>query len=102
LIRDDTSAARKLFDFLGVELHRNVVGFCEAQQNRRAPSALSGGPTRDISTDPAISDWGRVLTPDQRLRSLELLGTHLIRYGYETEASLAKARRELMVLQQGI
>jgi hypothetical protein len=95
LVANDTNTARKLFAFLGIELHSNVVDFCDAQQERRVASALTAT-TRDLSGDPSVSYWSRVLTKDQQLRSLELLGAHLIRYDYETEASLADAQRDLL------
>jgi hypothetical protein len=95
LVQDDVGIARKLFDFLGIEMHPNVVSFCREQQRNRSPI---NQPTRDLNDGAAGSDWERLLAPDQQLRSLELLGERLVRYGYETEASLAKAKRELAEL----
>lgn len=92
LIRDDVGIARKLFDFLGIEIHPNVVEFCQDQQEERTPLSR---PTRDLNVGATMSDWRKSLTPVQQLRSLELLGEHLVRYGYETEASLVKIRQEL-------
>lgn len=85
LIQDDVGLARKLFDFLEIEIHPNVVEFCQAQQETRTPFSK---PTRDLGSNPAISDRERVLTPDQQLRSLELLGRDLVQYDYETQTSL--------------
>lgn len=93
LIRDDVGVARELFDFLGIEIHPDVVKLCEAQRKERLPLSE---PTRDLSSEMTDSNWERTLTLDQRVRSLELLGRHLVRYGYETEASLAKAEYELI------
>ncbi len=92
LVQDDVGIARKLFEFLGIEIHPNVVNFCRAQQRNRSPI---NQPTRDLDDGAAGSDWERLLAPDQKLRSLELLGERLVRYGYETEASLEKAKRGL-------
>ena len=90
LIRDEVGMARKLFDFLGIEIHPSVVDFCRRQREKRTPLS---GPTRDLSGDAAASDWGTVLTPEEQLRSLEILGRHLIQFGYETEASLVEVYR---------
>jgi hypothetical protein len=95
LVANDTDIARKIFAFLGIELHPNVISFCDAQQERRVASSLTAA-TRDLSGDPSVSNWSRVLTKDQQLRSLELLGAHLVRYDYETETSLADAKRKLL------
>jgi hypothetical protein len=92
LVHDDVGVARRLFDFLGISMHPDVVKFCKAQQEERTPLS---GPTRDLSVGAATSYWEELLAPDQRLFSLELLGGHLVRYGYETEASLAKAKQDL-------
>jgi hypothetical protein len=97
LVQDDVGFAHQLFDFLGIEMRPKVVEFCEAQQEKRTPLS---GPTRDLGSDVASSAWERLLAPDQRLCSLELLGEHLVRYGYESEASLAKAKRELEQLSE--
>jgi hypothetical protein len=101
LVANDTNVARKLFAFLGIELHPNVVSFCDAQQERRVASSLTAA-TRDLSGDPSASNWNKVLNKGQQLRSLELLGAHLIRYGYETEASLHAAQRWLLELQPSV
>jgi protein-tyrosine sulfotransferase len=92
LVRDDAAAARKLFEFLGIDIHPDVLAFCEAQRTQRTPVS---GPGRDLGKGALSSDWERLLAPDQQLRSLELLGDRLVRYGYETTASLRKARQTL-------
>jgi hypothetical protein len=93
LIRDDTAMARRMFDFLGIEIHPNVVSFCDAQRVKRAPI---NQPMRDLNGDLTHSGWAIALTPEQQLRSLDLLGEHLIRFGYETPASLALLRGDLL------
>lgn len=97
LVRDDGAVACKLFDFLGIEVHPRVLKFCQAQQEQRTPINL---PTRDLSSNEANVDWRTLLAPDQQLHSLELLGGHLIKYGYETASSLAEVQRELSELCQ--
>jgi hypothetical protein len=97
LIRDDVGGARTLFDFLGIEMHPNVVIFCQDQREQRTPLSM---PTRDLSRGVAISDWATMLAPDQQLRSLALLGGHLMRYGYETAASLENIRARIVQAQQ--
>src|SRR5918995_955489 len=92
LIRDDLGSARKLFEFLEIEIHDNVEQFCERQRNKRTPLSE---PTRNINSNIAISEWNRTLTLSQRARSLELLQDHLIRYGYETDSTIVRVRREL-------
>jgi hypothetical protein len=92
LIRDDLGSAQKLFDFLGIGLHSNVVEFCQNQQEERTPLSE---PTRNINSGVAISDWNKTMTLSQRARSLELLGDHLIRYGYEKDSTIATALCEL-------
>jgi hypothetical protein len=92
LVRDDVSAAADLFCFLGLEMHPATAKFCKAQQVKRTPYCV---PSRDLSHGATGSDWATLLTPAQRLRSLELLGEGLVRHGYETEASLAALREAL-------
>lgn len=94
LIEDDLGLARRLFDFLDIEIHPRVVEFCQKQQQERTPfskpvSLAAGTQTTDGQANG--------LTPEQRLYSIETIGEHLVRHGYETEASLAQARRELAV-----
>jgi len=93
LIRDDLTMARKIFDFLGIPLVPQVVAFCEQQRVKRTPYC---NPKRDIATDVKASDWKTVFTDAERRRSLELLGPHLVTYGYETEESLAEQIRALV------
>ncbi len=92
LVQDDLAMARRIFEFLGIDLHPAVVRFCKAQQERRTPFCT---PSRDIRTEVTRSDWGDYLSPKERLRSLDLLGGHLVRYGYETPDSLVAAQLEL-------
>jgi Sulfotransferase family len=88
LVRDDATEARRIFDFLGLELHQDVAAFCRSQSVERTPFS---GPTRDIAAGAARSDWARLLSPDEQRRSLELLGDWLLRLGYETQESLDAA-----------
>lgn len=92
LIRDDLAMARKVFDFLGIEMHPDVVRFCREEQAERTPLS---GPTRDMTQGAAMSDWARAWTPEQRRLSLTLLGRHLVRYRYETESSLEILSHEI-------
>ena len=85
LIADDVGIARRVFEFLEIEIDDAVVEFCEAQQRERTPLS---GPTRDLSKGPQSSDWESLLSVEERRQSLELLGANLVRFGYETEASL--------------
>jgi hypothetical protein len=41
------------------------------------------------------SDWADYLDPAQQARSLDLLGDHLVRFGYATSESLARLREGL-------
>jgi hypothetical protein len=91
LIRDDEALARRLFEHLGIEIHDLVVNFCREQQRVRTPFCE---PTRDLRAGVGGSDWQQVLDPRQQLRSLELLGSHLMSYGYETSASLPAVYHE--------
>ena len=85
LIRDDLAMARRIFSFLGMDVHPQVEEFCRAQQRERIPFS---GPTRDLRRDLTRSLWHSSLDPGQQLKSLALIGRHLVRYGYETEESL--------------
>lgn len=89
LVRDDLAMARRIFDFLEIELHDDVAEFCRAQRSCRTRFCT---PTRDIRADVLKSDWADYLSPARRLESLELLGEHLVRLGYETRDSLEGAR----------
>ena len=89
LVSDDLAMARRIFDFLGIDLRPGVERFCRDQQRRRTPYC---SPTRDIRRDVRGSDWSSHLDPAQQARSLALLGDHLVRFGYETPESLAAAR----------
>lgn len=87
LIRDDLAMARRIFDFLGLDLHPAVERFCRNQQGSRTPFCT---PSRDIRSDVTRSDWADYLSPEDQVRSLELLGEHLVRYGYESRDSLRR------------
>jgi hypothetical protein len=92
LIRNDLETIRRVFEFLDIDLHDDVIEHCRKQMRDRVPI---NRPTRDLADAVPTSNWERLLAPDRRLRSLNLLGAHLIRYGYETEASLAEAREKV-------
>jgi hypothetical protein len=89
LIADDVAVAHDLCRFLGLELDPAVEGFCRNQREERTPFS---GPTRNLEEGVAASDWPRLFTLEEQARSLDLLGAHLVRYGYETEASLAELK----------
>lgn len=92
LIRDDLALTERLFEFPKIDLHPALSAFCEEQQVRRTPFS---GPTRDLSANPAASEWSQVFTKPEQRRSLDWLGPQLISLGYETEASLAQRREEI-------
>jgi hypothetical protein len=85
LVADDVGVARDLVRFLGLVPHDDVIRFCEAQRAERTPYCA---PARDLSRGADSSDWVSLLSPGQRVRSLELLGDGLIRFRYETRESL--------------
>jgi hypothetical protein len=89
LVASDHAVAGEIFRFLGLELDPAVEAFCRGQQEKRTPFK---SPTRDLEKGVAASDWSSILGPDERARSLDLIGSHLVRYGYETDASLAQLR----------
>lgn len=88
LIRDDMGVARQILTFLGIEMHKSVVNWCLRQREKRIPLCV---PTRDIVEDVTSSDWSVFLSPEQRVRSLELIGRELVRYGYESASSFRQA-----------
>jgi len=92
LVRDDVEVARAMFDFLGIDFHLRVETFCRNQQERRTPFCT---PSRDIRSDVTRSDWVGYLDPAQQARSLDLLGDHLVRFGYATPESLERFREGL-------
>jgi len=98
LVADDIGMAGRILDFLGIENDPAVERFCRSQQRQRTRFC---SPTREMDRDPLRSDWATFFTPAERLRSLDLLGPNLIRFGYETEGSLARARNELVPLASG-
>lgn len=88
LVSDDVGEARRLLEFLGLDLHERIREFCRLQRRERTPFSR---PTRDLRGGATRSDWEEMFTPDQHLRSLELLGERLVRHGYETTSSLNEA-----------
>ncbi len=98
LVEDDAEMARRLFDALDIPIHPSVLDFCRSQQGSRTPFSA---PTRDLSEGAGSSDWRSVLSPDERIRSLDLIGGHLIKYGYETRESLSRTRRHLTAEKSG-
>jgi hypothetical protein len=92
LVADDLAMARRIFDFLGIDMRPGVERFCLDQQRCRTPYCT---PSRDIRSDVRRSDWAAHLDPAQRLRSLALIGDGLVRFGYETAESLAALRRRI-------
>jgi Sulfotransferase family/Domain of unknown function (DUF6473) len=91
LVADDVALSAQMFNFLGLELNPAVEAFCRGQRENRIPFKE---PTRDFGRGIAASDWERIFSPDEQRRSLELIGPHLIRHGYETEEWLAQVREE--------
>jgi hypothetical protein len=88
LVRDDLAIATQIFAFLEIEMHPNVVNWCQRQREQRTPLCK---PTRDIVADVTSSDWLTFMTPGQQVRSLELLGRELVAMGYESEDSFRQA-----------
>jgi hypothetical protein len=91
LVADDVVVAGRLFRFLGIESHPAVEAFCRSQQEKRTPFKE---PMRNLDDGIATSDWPRVFRPEEQARALELIGGPLVRYGYETEESIAQLRRQ--------
>lgn len=85
LIQDDEAVSELVFDFLGIEMVPAVREFCNAQAVSRTPFSE---PTRDLTQVVGGSAWYTELSAEQQIRSLELIGSHLVKYGYETEGSL--------------
>jgi sulfotransferase family protein len=91
LIANDAAVAGEIFGFLGIDLDPAVEEFCRAQQASRTPFK---DPMRDFGNGISASDWPRIFSLEEQARSLELIGRPLVRYGYETEESLAELRRK--------
>ena len=89
LVTNDASLASEIFDFLGIEPHPDVDAFCAGQQGQRTPFK---GPTRDLEKGITASDWDTIFSAEEQARSLQLIGSHLVRFGYATEDSLARLR----------
>ena len=92
LVADDLAVAAEIFRFLGLELDPAVEAFCQSEQTDRTPFS---GPTRDFEEGIRASDWPTIFSLDEQIRSLELIGERLVRYGYETEASLADQQKRI-------
>jgi hypothetical protein len=92
LIADDVATAKEIFRFLNLDLDPAVEAFCRKQQQERMPFSR---PTRDLEQGAATSEWSTIFTPEEQVRSLELFGEQLVRYGYETEGSLAELRERV-------
>jgi predicted SAM-dependent methyltransferase len=91
-VRDDVVGAKELCAFLDLELPPAVEQFCAAQRRQRTPLS---SPTRASIGDLSSSDWSTVFSPEERLRSLDLLGPQLVNLGYETEESIRKLRDDI-------
>jgi Sulfotransferase family len=80
LIADDLEMARRMCEFVGIDLHPGIVEFCEAQRQQRTPMQ---GPTRDLSRGADRSEWESVVSEaGRRPESLALLRENLVRFGY--------------------
>ncbi len=86
LISDDLGIAVEVFEFLGLGLHPAVQAFCESEREARTPFS---DPTRDFKEGIGVSDWPKIFNLEDQAHSLELIGAHLVRYGYETDVTLA-------------
>lgn len=84
LIAADEHHLRRVMDHLGLAPSPEALALARAQEEERTPVS---DPTRDLD-DVGRSAWGQVWSPDQQLRSLQLLGDALVDLGYETEDSL--------------
>lgn len=84
LVSDDVSWARRIFDFLGIELDPGVEAFCRGQREERTPFS---GPTRNLTGSAGGSDWHGLLDEDERRRSAEALRANLIRFGYRASGT---------------
>jgi hypothetical protein len=94
VVQDDLRAARLMLDFLGIPVHSNVVDFCVQQREERTPLSK---PTRDLNAISGRSGWEDLFSPQDRLRSLDLIGDQLVEHHYETEGSLQELRSRLQM-----
>lgn len=90
LVADDLAVAAEMFRFLGLGLDASVKEFCRGQDEKRTPFK---GPTRDLELGVQASDWSLVFNLEEQAKSLHMIGSRLVQYGYETEESLAELRR---------
>ena len=79
LVSDDVGEAKRLFEFLELEMAHEVIDFCAHQSEVRTPLS---GPTRSLE-DSVASDWASVFDVEQQARSMELLGRSLAELGYQ-------------------
>lgn len=80
IVGDDVEAAKRIFDFLNIEIRNPVLEFCKKQLENRT---LLSGPTRDLKAQGAsASDWETHLTAEQQLACLEKTGPWLAKLGY--------------------
>lgn len=96
LTGDDFGMIARLFDWLKIEMHPKVRTFCDSQRGQRTPFSH---PARNLAVGAHDSDWGKRLNPKDQLRSLELIGNHLVQYGYATDASLAALKDQIAKVQ---
>jgi Sulfotransferase family len=89
LVADDVAMAGDIFGFLGIELHPAVEAFCRSQREKRTPFK---GPTRNLEEGITVSEWSKYFSAEEQARSLELIGSDLVRHGYESEENLARLR----------
>jgi hypothetical protein len=87
LVSDDLEVAGGVFAFLGLVMDPRVKVFCQQQQTWRTPLS---DPERNLNAGGQGSDWRRTLSPDQQMRSLDLLEPRLLALGYETEGSASR------------
>lgn len=92
LIDDDAAVAAEILGFLGLEATPSVLEFCAQQRVERTPFRH---PTRDLTRGAEASDWAGLLTQEEQLHSLELIGEQLVELGYETPSSLATLRASI-------
>lgn len=98
LVADDLKAATRILDFLGLQMERDLEAFCLAQKQHREPFSR---PTTDLGAGAGQSQWAATFDVKERRQSLDLLGPQLVKYGYETEATLAEQLSHLQPESDG-